>query len=86
MQIENENELTDNQPHFVYDSTLEEDDDLNAPGMADTDSLLSETDDSDLDLEDDDSLDLDDDLDSEDDSDLDLTDDPNIEEVEDDDL
>ncbi|MEJ7560566.1 MAG: hypothetical protein WKF66_19810 [Pedobacter sp.] len=86
MAIENEIELNDNQPHFVNDPTLEQDDeDLDAPGMADTDSLLAETDDSDLDLEDDDSLDLDDDLDTEDD-DLDLTDDTEVDEVEDEDL
>ena len=71
MEIENEDELTDNKPHFVNDPALEQpDEDLDAPGMADTDSLLSETDedgfdDTDLD-EDDTDLDLDDDRDIED--------------------
>jgi hypothetical protein len=72
MQIENEEELKDNQPHFVNDPDLEqEDDDLDAPGMADTDSLLSETDDDDVEdadyVLDDEDADLDDDLDVEDD-------------------
>lgn len=67
MQIENEDELKDNQPHFVNDPALEQDeDDLDAPGMADTDSLLAETDDVDVEdadyVLDDEDADLDDDL------------------------
>ena len=67
MQIENEDELKDNQPHFVNDPALEQDeDDLDAPGMADTDSLLAETDDVDEEdahyVLDDEDADLDDDL------------------------
>ena len=70
MQIENEDELKDNKPHFVNDPALEqEDDDLDEPGMADTDSLLAETDD--IDFEEDDS-DLDDAYDGKEDEELDL--------------
>lgn len=71
MEIENEDELKDNKPHFVNDPALEQpDEDLDEPGMADTDSLLSETDedgfdDADLDEEDDD-LELSDDKEIED--------------------
>jgi hypothetical protein len=95
MEIQNEEVLNDNQPHFVNDPALEqEDDDLDAPGMADTDSLLAQTDDSTLDSDDDDldvdddddTLDLDDDLDTDDDTDLDtdldVDDDSDIEDVE----
>ena len=68
--MENEDELKDNKPHFVNDPALEQpDEDLDAPGMADTDSLLSETDEDGFD---------DTDLD-EDDTDLDLNDDRDIE-------
>jgi len=71
MQIENEDELKNNQPHFVNDPDLEqEEDDLDAPGMADTDSLLAETDDVDVEdaeyVIDDEDADLDDDLEEED--------------------
>ena len=70
MEIENEDELKDNKPHFVNDPALEqEDDDLDEPGMADTDSLLAETDG--IDFEEDDS-DLDDAYDSKEDKELDL--------------
>lgn len=73
MEIVNEDELKNNQPHFVNDPSLEqEEDDLNEPGMADTDSLLAETDDVELDKEENDSLDFEDDeLDADDDVDLD---------------
>jgi len=71
MQIENEDELKNNQPHFVNDPALEqEEDDLDSPGMADTDSLLAETDDVDVEdadyVLDDEDADLDDDLEEED--------------------